>query len=117
VCERHGLACVPYFGLARGFLSGKYRREDAPPDSARAAGVLERYGNDRGFAVVDALDAIAAEHHVAVAAVALAWLRDQPTVAAPVASATSVEQLAELVASVALELSADELARLSAVSG
>jgi aryl-alcohol dehydrogenase-like predicted oxidoreductase len=117
VCERYGLACVPYFGLARGFLSGKYRREDAPPDSARAAGVLERYGNNRGFAVVDALDGIAAEHHVAVAAVALAWLRAQPTVLAPIASATSTDQLAELLASVALELSADELARLSAVSG
>jgi aryl-alcohol dehydrogenase-like predicted oxidoreductase len=117
VCERHGLACVPYFGLARGFLSGKYRREEAPPDSARSAGVLEHYGNERGFAVVDALDGIAAEHHVAVAAVALAWLRAQPTVLAPIASATSTDQLAELLASAQLELSADELARLSAVSG
>jgi aryl-alcohol dehydrogenase-like predicted oxidoreductase len=79
--------------------------------------VLERYGNERGFAVVNALNAIAAEHHVAVAAVALAWLRAQPTVLAPIASATSTDQLAELLASVQLELSADELARLSAVSG
>ncbi len=116
VCERHGLACVPYFGLARGFLSGKYRRDGEPVESPRAAGVRESYYGERGFAVLDALEQIAAAHRTPVAAVALAWLAAQRTVAAPIASATSTEQLAELVPSVALELSADELARLGDVS-
>jgi aryl-alcohol dehydrogenase-like predicted oxidoreductase len=116
VCERAGLTCVPYFGLARGFLSGKYRRDGRQIGSPRAASVRERYFNERGFAVLDALDQIAAAHDTAVAAVALAWLAAQPTVIAPIASATSTEQLDELLASVALELSAEELARLSDAS-
>lgn len=117
LCERSGLACIPYFGLARGFLTGKYRREGAEVDSPRAAGVRESYFNERGFAVVDVLDEVAAAHGVAPAAVALAWLRSQPTVLAPIASATSPEQLAELMSSVTLELTAEELDRLSAASG
>ena len=96
LCERRGLACIPYFGLARGFLTGKYRRDGREVDSPRAAGVREKYFNERGFAVLAALEEIAAEHGVAPAAVALAWLRSQPTVLAPIASATSPEQLAEL---------------------
>ena len=62
VCEREGLACIPYFGLARGFLTGKYRRDSAPVDSARAARVQESYTNERGFAVLDALDEVAGAH-------------------------------------------------------
>ncbi len=116
VCERHGLACIPYFGLARGFLSGKYRRDGADVDSPRAAGVREAYFNERGFAVLDALDEIAAAHGAVVASVALAWLRVQPTVLAPIASATSSEQLAELLASTQLELSPAEIERLDVAS-
>jgi aryl-alcohol dehydrogenase-like predicted oxidoreductase len=117
LCERHGLACIPYFGLARGFLTGKYRRDGPEIDSPRAAGVRESYSGERGFAVIEALDEVADAHSVAPAAVALAWLRSQPTVLAPIASATSPEQLAELMPSATLELTAEELARLSAVSG
>jgi aryl-alcohol dehydrogenase (NADP+) len=116
VCARHGLACIPYFGLARGFLTGKYRREGPQPDGPRATGVRDSYFNERGFAVLDALDEIAATHQTSVAAVALAWLREQPTVLAPIASATSPEQLSELVASARLQLSAAELDRLQTVS-
>jgi aryl-alcohol dehydrogenase (NADP+) len=116
VCARNGLACVPYFGLARGFLTGKYRRGGDQVDSPRAAGVRESYFNEQGFAVLDALDEIAAAHETTVAAVALAWLVAQPTVLAPIASATSPEQLAELLPSARLELSAAEIERLSAVS-
>ncbi|HEY3828561.1 MAG TPA: aldo/keto reductase [Solirubrobacteraceae bacterium] len=112
LCEREGLACIPYFGLARGFLTGKYRREGAAVESPRAAGVRERYLNERGFAVLDALDEIAAAHDVALAAVALAWLRSQPTVLAPIASATSPQQLAELMPSATLELTAAQIERL-----
>ncbi len=116
VCERHGLACISYFGLARGFLSGKYRRDGAEVESPRAAGVRESYFNERGFAVLEALDQIAAAHQTAVAAVALAWLLAQPTVLAPIASATSTEQLTELLACTELELSDHELKRLSSQS-
>lgn len=116
VCERHGLACIPYFGLARGFLSGKYRRDGAEIDSPRAAGVRESYFNERGFAVLDALDEIAAAHDAPVAAVSLAWLLAQPTVLAPIASATSTEQLTELLACAGLELTPAELDRLGAAS-
>ncbi len=116
VCERHRLACVPYFGLARGFLSGKYRRDAAEIDSPRAQGVRESYFNERGFAVLAALDAIAAAHQRPVAAVALAWLLAQPTVLAPIASATSVAQLAELLPCVQIELSDSDLERLGASS-
>jgi aryl-alcohol dehydrogenase-like predicted oxidoreductase len=117
VCERYGLACVPYYGVARGFLTGKYRRDGADVSSPRAAGVRERYFNRRGWGVLDVLDDIAAAHASSVAAVALAWLRLQPTVVAPIASATSPAQVAELVPSAELSLSAEELARLDLVSG
>jgi aryl-alcohol dehydrogenase-like predicted oxidoreductase len=114
LCARHGLACIPYFGLARGFLTGKYRPGGAEIDSPRAAGVRESYFNERGLAVLAALDEVAAAHGVAPAAAALAWLRLQPTVLAPIASATSPEQLAELMPSATLELTAAEVERLTA---
>jgi aryl-alcohol dehydrogenase-like predicted oxidoreductase len=116
LCEREGLACVPYFALARGFLSGKYRRGGGEIDSPRAAGVREAYFNDRGFAVLEALDEVAAAHRTSVAAVSLAWLLAQPTVLAPIASATSPEQLAELVACATLELTSAELETLDRAS-
>jgi aryl-alcohol dehydrogenase-like predicted oxidoreductase len=116
LCEAHGLACIPYFGLARGFLTGKYRPGGAAVDSPRAAGVRESYFNPRGFAVLEALDEVAAAHGVAPAAVALAWLRAQPTVLAPIASATSPAQLAELMASATLQLEPAEVERLAAAS-
>jgi aryl-alcohol dehydrogenase-like predicted oxidoreductase len=113
VCERHGLACIPYFGLARGFLTGKYRRDSQQPDSPRAAGVRESYFDERGFAVLEALDEVAAAHASSPAAVSLAWLLAQPTVLAPIASATSTEQLHELLECTQLELTSAELQRLS----
>lgn len=116
VCEQHGLSCIPYFGLAKGFLTGKYRRDGKLPDSPRAVSVRDSYFNERGFAVLDELERIAAEHATTVAAVALAWLAAQPTVRAPIASATSPEQLDELLPSAALELSTAELERLSSVT-
>jgi len=117
LCEQNGLACLPYFGLAKGFLTGKYSRDGELPDSPRAQSVRDSYFNDRGFAVLDALSEIAGEHETSFAAVALAWLLGQPTVVAPIASATSSEQLAELLASVELRLTPEELAQLDAVSG
>jgi aryl-alcohol dehydrogenase-like predicted oxidoreductase len=116
ICREAGLACFPYFGLARGFLTGKYRRGGLDVESPRAQSVEERYCNERGFAVLAALDAIAAAHGVAPAAVALAWLLARPTVLAPIASATSTAQLAELLPVSELRLSDDEIRRLDEAS-
>jgi aryl-alcohol dehydrogenase (NADP+) len=113
VCEREELAVFPFFALAKGFLTGKYRTDGEEVDSPRA-GSAGAYLDRRGEAMLAALDEIAAAHRVEVATVALAWLRDQPTVLAPIASARSVEQLRPLLESAELALTADEQARLSA---
>ena len=114
LCERVGLPCAPFFSLARGFLTGKYRRDGAEVASPRAAGVRESYFTEQGFHALESLDEVARAHASTPAAVALAWLAAQPTVVAPIASATSVEQLSELTASAGLELAPSELERLSA---
>jgi aryl-alcohol dehydrogenase-like predicted oxidoreductase len=108
------IACLPYYGLAKGFLTGKYR-EGVDVESERAAGAAA-YLNDRGLRVLAVLDEIAAGHEVPVAAVALAWLADQPTVAAPIASARTPEQLTELLPVLDLRLTDDELRLLAHVS-
>ena len=111
---KESIPSLPYFGLARGFLAGKYR-PGVEVESART-GAVAPYRNERGYAVLSVLDEVAAAHSVPVAAVSLAWLAAQPTVAAPIASARTMEQLAELLPSVGLTLSADEIAALSAAS-
>jgi aryl-alcohol dehydrogenase-like predicted oxidoreductase len=114
VCEREDVACFPFYALAKGFLTGKYRPGGDDVDSVRAEGA-KAYLDERGEKMLAALDEIAAAHDTEVAAVALAWLRQQDTVLAPIASARTVEQLKPLLDSVALELSDDELARHTAV--
>jgi aryl-alcohol dehydrogenase-like predicted oxidoreductase len=96
--------------LARGFLSGKYR-EGVSVESVRAGGVT-KYTNEHGWAALAKLDRLANHHSVSLSAIALAWLRQQPTVAAPIASARTVEQLREIMVSVTL--SPEELAFLTA---
>ncbi len=114
-CESREIGCFPYFGLARGFLTGKYRPGGPRVESARSAGALA-YLDDRGVAVLDALAEIAGRHRASIGAVALAWLAAQPTVVAPIASARTPEQLAELLPMADLALSPDELGRLDAAS-
>jgi aryl-alcohol dehydrogenase-like predicted oxidoreductase len=114
LCERENLAVFPYYSLAKGFLTGKYRRGGEQVDSVRAAGAA-RYLDERGERMLAALDDISAAHGVEPAAVTIAWLRAQPTVLAPIASARNVDQLAPLLASVELALSADEIAALTAI--
>lgn len=109
-----GIAVLPYSSLASGFLSGKYR-DGAAVDSARAEGASQLL-DARGRATLAALDEVAASHDVEVASVALAWLRQQDGVTAPIASARTAEQLPALLASVTLQLSDSELAQLSAAS-
>ena len=106
---------VPYFGLAAGFLTGKYRsRADA--DGVARSSMVADYLTDAGFAVVRELDAIAREHDVQPGTVALAWLRAQPTIVAPIAGASAPEQVPPLLASAKLELSHEELGQLTRAS-
>lgn len=116
--EREGLAVFPYFSLAKGFLAGKYRdamdvnSASASPRAEDAAAYLDA----RGLAVLAGLDQLSDLHRVPVAALSLAWLRQQPTVAAPIASARNTDQLSALLDSLSVELSRDELELLSAAS-
>jgi aryl-alcohol dehydrogenase-like predicted oxidoreductase len=112
-CAENGIACVAFWALASGFLTGKYRREDPPPTGARAAEVSP-YVNERGFRTLDALESVARKHGLAAATVALAWLLSRPGIAAPIASATSEAQLRELAAATTTTLDADDLALLDA---
>jgi aryl-alcohol dehydrogenase-like predicted oxidoreductase len=115
VAEAWDLAVLPYYGLAKGFLTGKYRPGGEAVESARAEGA-RGYLDDRGAAVLEALDKIAAAHGTTVAAVALAWLRAQPRVVAPIASARTTEQLEQILPAATLELTATEVERLSAAA-
>ena len=115
VAKRHGLAVFPFFGLASGFLTGKYRTKADLERSSRGAAV-EKYMDDAGFRVVDALAEIATARGAAMATVALAWLLAKPTVTAPLASATSREQLRELMAAPELSLTSEELSALDSAS-
>ncbi|WP_189219162.1 MULTISPECIES: aldo/keto reductase [Streptomyces] len=115
LAARSGLAAVPYFGLAKGFLTGKYR-PGTTVESARAQGAAAYLETEQGVRVLAALDEIAEAHDVEVATVALAWLASRPTVAAPIASARTVEQLPALVAVADLTLTDEELARLTEAS-
>ena len=111
VVEKNGLWGAPFYGLAKGFLSGKYAPGVKIEGSARDTTV---YQNDRGWAVVDAVRDIAKSHGCSVSAVSLAWLRAQTGVTTPIASARNADQLKEIVQVV--ELSGDELAHLTSLS-
>ena len=110
----NGLAIVPYYGLAAGFLTGKYRA-DEPMHGARAARV-KHWANPEGFAVVDAVVDLANDLDVEPATVALAWLRQQPGVTAPIASVSAVEQLPAILAAAELKLTRAQVNRLNKVS-
>jgi aryl-alcohol dehydrogenase-like predicted oxidoreductase len=112
VLDQNAITCIPYFGLARGFLTGKYRA-GVTVDSMRAGGVAE-YQTEKGYAVVSALEEISKVHNSSIAAVALAWLRAQPQVSTPIASARTVEQLEEIIQVV--ELTSDEVEKLTKLS-
>jgi aryl-alcohol dehydrogenase-like predicted oxidoreductase len=115
VAARFGLAAVPYYALASGFLTGKYR-PGATVRSARSGGAAKHLDTERGRRVLSALDEVAAAHDAEVATVALAWLAARPTVAAPIASARTAEQLPALLALAVLELTTTELDALTRAS-
>ncbi len=115
ICKERGLGVITYYSLASGFLSGKYRSENDLNKSKRGQGI-KKYLNDRGQRILTALDDLSKEHNASTAAISLAWVMARPTVTAPIASATSVEQLKELARSVEIKLSAEDVAKLDEAS-
>ena len=116
LCVARKIAVVPYYGLASGFLTGKYRTAADLAGKARGS-VVEKYLNDRGLRVLAALDLVATETGTNPAQAALAWLAAQPAVAAPIASATSVAQVEDLLGAMRLKLTSDQVVRLDAAGG
>jgi aryl-alcohol dehydrogenase-like predicted oxidoreductase len=109
LCLEQGLGVIPYFSLARGFLSGKYRPNQTLPASPRAPTVEKLYMNERGFRILEAVDRVTAKYHVKPTQVSLAWLMAQPGITAAIASATSPEQVGELMQSIELKLTDEDL--------
>ncbi len=116
LCLEHGLGVINYYSLASGFLTGKYRSERDLGKSPRGAGIGQKYLNERGDRILAALDEVSATHKTTPAVIALAWLIQRKSVTAPIASATSVEQLAELVKGAELTLTESETEKLDQAS-
>lgn len=115
IVAEHGLTVFPYYALASGFLTGKYRSENDFSKSPRGQGAA-KYLNEQGLNILKALDQIAAKHQCVPAAVALAWLSAQPNIGGPIASATSKEQLTEILSSSSLNLDSADMQLLDKVS-
>ena len=116
LCLEQSLGVIPYSSLGSGFLSGKYHRGRDLPKTARAGSVQKTYMTDRGFTVLEAVEKVAASAGATPAQVALSWLAHRPGITAPIASATSVTQLKELVGGIELQLDADARATLDRAS-
>jgi aryl-alcohol dehydrogenase-like predicted oxidoreductase len=115
-CVAQEIGVIPYFGLASGFLTGKYRAASDAGKSLRGQGIIDKYLNERGHRILAALDEVAGQYSTNPASVALAWLLAQPAIAAPIASATSVEQMNDLGKALELQLTISTLEYLSAAS-
>jgi aryl-alcohol dehydrogenase-like predicted oxidoreductase len=112
IVQASGIGVIPYFGLAAGFLTGKYRSEADLKKSQRGAGIGKKYLNDKGFKILKGLDAVADRHGISQAQVALAWLMQAPGITAPIASGTSAAQVQELTKAMDVQLSAADVAEL-----
>ena len=109
------IGVIPYYSLASGFLTGKYRNESDLVKSARG-GSVKKYLNQRGYAILATMDDIAKEQNVALSQIAIAWLLKKPLVTAPIVSATNVVQLAEILKSTDVSLTVDQMERLDKAS-
>ena len=114
-CLKEGIGVIPYYSLASGFLSGKYKTEADAAGKARGMGA-KKYLNDKGFAIIAALDAAARKHNANCAQVALAWLLQRKSITAPIVSATSLEQLKDIVAAPGLKLDPESVAAIDKAS-
>jgi aryl-alcohol dehydrogenase-like predicted oxidoreductase len=117
LCLKEQIGVVSYYALASGFLSGKYRTAADASKSVRGRGIVEKYLNERGLRILTALDDVGRRHNASAASVALAWQIARPSITAPIASATTVNQLGELVAATQLELDQAAIEQLNAASG
>jgi aryl-alcohol dehydrogenase-like predicted oxidoreductase len=115
LCREKGLGVISFFSLASGFLTGKYRSTADLSNRARGS-FVEKYLNERGFRIIEALDEVAQEHNMTPAQVAIAWLISHPSITAPIASATNLEQLNELIEATTIELNPTVIARLNQAS-
>ncbi len=116
ICEREQLGVIPYYALARGFLSGKYRSvQDQAKSKARGEG-MTKYLNAHGVRILDALDEVAGRHAATPAQIALAWLLARPVITAPIVSATSLSQLADILKAAEIKLSGGDMTALNAAS-
>lgn len=116
LCRERTIGVVPYYALASGFLTGKYRSAADVKKSPRGSMVAQKYLNPRGLKILGALDAVAARLNATPAQAALAWLMAKPAIAAPIASATSLDQLKDLIAAANLTLDRDAMGELDAAS-
>ncbi|QJD98132.1 aldo/keto reductase [Mucilaginibacter robiniae] len=115
LCRKENVGVITYFSIASGFLTGKYRNEDDLNKSKRGGGI-KKYLNDRGYRILEALDQVASEYQTTPAAVSLAWVIARPGITAPIASATSVQQLEEITKSVSLNLGQEAIQQLTEAS-
>jgi aryl-alcohol dehydrogenase-like predicted oxidoreductase len=115
VCRENGLGVIPYFSLASGFLTGKYRSE-ADLAASKRGQFVKKYLNERGFRILRAVEEVAQALHSTPAKISLAWLMARPGITAPIASATSLEQLNDLIAATKLELDQASIERLNRAS-
>ncbi|WP_400193992.1 aldo/keto reductase [Hymenobacter sp. B81] len=116
LCRQHGLGVIPYYGLAAGFLTGKYRSAADLQKSPRGGGVGQKYLNEKGLRILAAVDAVAQRHRATPAQVALAWIMARPGLTAPIASATSAAQVQELLPALQLALSEADMQELNQAS-
>ena len=115
LCLEKGVGVIPYFSLASGFLTGKYRSEKDLANRSRGE-FVKKYLNERGFRILDALDQVAGQYHSAPAIVSLAWLIARPSITAPIASATSLDQLTDLIEATKLALDPSSIELLNQAS-
>ena len=116
ICLERGLGVISYFALASGFLTGKYRSQDDSTKSMRGDTIVQKYLNEKGFSILRVLDQVAQEYNSNPASVSIAWLLARKSITAPIASATSIEQLKELVQAVCLYLNSDAIENLNIAS-
>jgi aryl-alcohol dehydrogenase-like predicted oxidoreductase len=116
LCLDQEVGVIPYSPLARGFLTGKYRRDTPLPDSARANGIRDIYMNERGFTAVDKLETIAQAHDATIAQIAIAWLLANPAVSSAIIGANTIEQFTETMQGTAVQLTAAEKAELDGLT-
>jgi len=114
VCQEHSIDVINYYALASGFLTGKYRTEQDLAKSKRASN--KKYFNERGFKILKALDEVSAQYNANPAQVSIAWLLSRPTILSPIASATTVEQLGDLIKATELKLDKEAIALLTDAS-